>query len=527
MGIKITKQGKLIVAALAVFYVLLRFWRLTDSCLWFDEIFSVHAAEHLWSEIIPFIAKDLIHPPLFYLLLKVLILVGGDGLFWLRLLPVIFSILALFPLWMLCRELKLRPSAVVVSFGLFAVNGALIKYAQEVRMYSLLLFVSLTSIWLFSRYYFRGKSFWMLVVVNILLVHTHYFGWFVVGSEIFLILIFQRIKVLRTLLMLAVTAAAFVPWILALLKFAEPGSSIEQNIGWMQRPGIGKLFELIFDLVDPLYFQQSSAEPAAFYWIAVPILILIVTSIILYFIDFGDEKNKDRLFFLATFAAVPAILVFILSWLMPVSIWGSRHLIIMFAPVILLMSIFLTEIGPEFVRRGLIAGVFLLAATAFVLQLLTPQQRPIWCAWEGLAREWILAPQDSSQPKKLYVFEDLIAYHYWFATRSLPGYRVTLLKGVEGVQNDPAYFLPRGFDSVSIADLTSVGEDEIWISYRKPTGNSGEGESFINDGFNRSFDSSASFERMGYKVADVKRDVVGSQTAYLIRMTKTNTPSER
>ena len=51
-------------------YAVLRLWHLTDSCLWFDEIFSVHAARHDWLGMIGFVAADLIHPPLFYLLLK-------------------------------------------------------------------------------------------------------------------------------------------------------------------------------------------------------------------------------------------------------------------------------------------------------------------------------------------------------------------------------------------------------------------------------------------------------------------------
>lgn len=521
------KRSAIVIGVIALAYLAARLWRLTDSCLWFDEVFSIHAAEHSWSDLLPFVAKDLIHPPLFYLLLKLWITAGGESLLWLRLFPVLFAVLALVPFWMLCRELKLRSTTIIAAFGLFAVNGALIKYAQEMRMYSLLLFLSLVSIWLFSRFFFRGKSFWMLVLANVVLVYSHHFGWFVIASEVVAIAIAQRIKILQTLLMLGVVAAAFVPWIVALFRFAEPGSSVTQNIGWMQRPGLRSLFDFAFDLVDPFYFQQSSIDPSANLIIAVPLMVLLTTALIVYFARFKGEENKQRVFLLAVFAIVPLLLAFALSWLLPVSIWGSRHLLIVFAPVMLLTSLFLTETGPAFLRRGLIAAVFLLAAAAFIWQLFTPPQRQIWCAWEGLANEWVLAPQYSSRPKKLYVFEDLVAYHYWFATRSLPNYRVTLLKPIEGVQNDPAYFLPRGFDKVSTADLASVSEREIWISFRKPTLQSWQGEGFLNDGFDRLSDAPASsFERMGYEVDDVKKDVVGNQTAYLIRLTKTETSSE-
>ncbi|MEO7672886.1 MAG: glycosyltransferase family 39 protein, partial [Pyrinomonadaceae bacterium] len=230
------KQNALIFALIGVCYILFRVWGMADSCLWFDEIFSVHAAEHPWDTTISFVAKDIIHPPLFYLALKCWISVGGESLFWLRLLPLTFSVLALFPFWMICKETKLKPPAVIVALSLFTVSGSLIKYAQEVRMYGLLLCISLFSIWLFSRFYFRGKNFWLLTVVNILLVYTHYFGWLVVIAEVAAILIAQRIKILRTLLMFGVVLSAFVPWVFAVFRFAESGPGIEQNLGWIGRP---------------------------------------------------------------------------------------------------------------------------------------------------------------------------------------------------------------------------------------------------------------------------------------------------
>ena len=291
------------IGIIVLLYIALRLWRLGDACLWFDEIFSIHAAEHSWSGLVPFVAKDLIHPPLFYFLLKLWIVIGGEGQFWLRLFPVIFAALALIPFWLLCRELKLRSVTVVVAFGLFAVNGAMIKYAQEVRMYSLLMFLSLTSIWLFSRFFFRGKSFWVLVIANILLVYSHYFGWFVVAAEVTAILLAQRIKLLQILLMAGVVGASFAPWLFALFHFAEPGSSVRQNLGWMTRPGIRSLLDLAFDLVDPFYFQQNSLEPTANFILAVPMVIIIVSALVVYLLSFGHEENRDRVFFLLGFCA--------------------------------------------------------------------------------------------------------------------------------------------------------------------------------------------------------------------------------
>src|SRR5947207_1806607 len=137
--------------ALTVLYVAARLWRLTASCLWFDEIFSVHAARHTWGGLWRFAAADLIHPPLFYALLKIWAAAGGDSLLWLRLFPALTSIAALVPFFLLARELRLGAAATDVALLLMAADGYLIKYAQEVRMYSLLLMLTLLSLWLFAR----------------------------------------------------------------------------------------------------------------------------------------------------------------------------------------------------------------------------------------------------------------------------------------------------------------------------------------------------------------------------------------
>ena len=76
-------------ALLVALFLGVRLWRLDASCLWFDEVFSVHAARHGWGELLEFVALDLIHPPLFYLLLKVWMAVvgGGEPVWWQRLFP--------------------------------------------------------------------------------------------------------------------------------------------------------------------------------------------------------------------------------------------------------------------------------------------------------------------------------------------------------------------------------------------------------------------------------------------------------
>src|SRR5687768_13334817 len=125
-------------------------------------------------------------------------------------------------------------------------------------MYALLMFFSLFSVWLFTRFLHLGKNIWVLSLVNVLLVYTHYFGWFVVLAEVTAILVLQRIKIRQILIMLGICLVSFAPWIFAIFRASQVNSDLAQNIGWMNKPGLNTLFGFVFDLVEPFYFQTST-----------------------------------------------------------------------------------------------------------------------------------------------------------------------------------------------------------------------------------------------------------------------------
>src|SRR5687767_12499410 len=430
-----------VMAGVCVFYLAARLWRLTDSCLWFDEIFSVHAAEHPWNSLFWFVAQDLIHPPFFYVLLKFWIGLGGENVFWLRLLPVLFSVLALFPFIRLCRELKFEMPVILLSIGLLAVNGALIKYTQTVRMYSMLMFMSLLSMWLFARYFNRGKSFVPLVIANVLLVYTHYFGWFAIGAEIAAILIFQRIKWRRAVTMFGIVAASFVPWFIAVWQAARQGSDLAQNIAWQARPGIRELLTFTTDLIEPFYFQASNAELASLYVVSIPLLLISLAVLVMYFVRWKDEEQKQSVYLLLLLVGLPLVVAFAASWLLPHSVWGTRHLIIVLPPTIILLANAILRIPSRTFRIVVVSLVIALSCVALVLNLRREPPRHVWCAWSDAAEDIRAGATQPGELTKVYAFEDLVAYHLWFALRDDDRFRVFGVKGVDTRSDDASYFL--------------------------------------------------------------------------------------
>jgi len=506
-------------AAVVILFAALRLLRLSATCLWFDEIFSIHAARHGWIDLLRFVAADLIHPPLFYLLLKIWIAIGGESLVWLRLLPALFGIAAIIPFSLLCRALDLSLNERNLALLLLAVNGYLIKYAQELRMYSLLMFLSLCSLWLFIKFFktepaSRKQLLW-LFLTNLLLVYSHYAGWLVILTEGLTLVIWQRSRVKPFVAGLAFTMMAYAPWVFMVGRNAEAGKGLAQNIGWMTRPTFRDVTQFYALLNKPFWFVQSTA--ARPYDVLTAIFALLLVGVPLLMFSGRVWRSRDRardadlqpirtLFLLAL---APVAIVFGLSWLLPLSIWGTRHLIIVAAPYAILVSLAIVRLTREWLRIAvyvILGSWILLAGTAWALA------RPpvyIWCAWEPLARQVEVNEPQAAQDVRVYAFEDLVAYHLWFAFESSQRkqFKVTVVKNFPGALEDPAYFLPRRFNEVAVMNSAQINGSEIWIAYRAAR-------------WDDTLPPLSTFENMGYAVRNVYSTQTQGQQAFMVRMAR-------
>lgn len=498
------KFWRITLAVVCLAYILIRLWRLTDSCLWFDEVFSVHVATLPFSDLLWFVAQDLIHPPLSYLILKGWIFLGGETLWWLRLFPVFFSVVALVPLVLLGRELKLNYSIITFALLFLAVNGMLIKYAQEVRMYSIFFCLSLFSLWLFARYFNLGKNIWILTLVNFLLIYTHYFGWILVFSEILVIALLQRIKIRQPLIMSGILLLSFAPWAFTVWKAAPTEADFAQNIGWIPRPNIESVFNFVLGLIEPFYFQQSNVEPTSLFFISVPILIIALTAFGLYLFEWKkfDENEKQNFLFLLIPAVCPVLMALAASWLLPYSVWGTRHLLIVFAPTAFLAAIALEKIEVSALKISFLTLLICFFAAAFLIRLRQSTPIYIWCAWENLAQNL-----DKTQKVKVYVFEDLVAYNFWFALRRSQSNVEIIKVNSKDIPEDKAYFLPRGFNEVKKIEENSIGEQKFYIAFR-------------DEEFRESRPPLKNFIDQGYKVGSPKVFEAGNLKGFLVEIYK-------
>lgn len=134
----------LIPLALGAAGLALRLLRLGASSYYFDEAVTVLVARD-WSFAGPDGAFPLTEPPLFALLMKAWLAAAGTvGEAWAR-LPGALASAAVLPLFYLLARAWLDRSAAVLALALAATAPYQIAYAQEARMYSLLVVLALAA----------------------------------------------------------------------------------------------------------------------------------------------------------------------------------------------------------------------------------------------------------------------------------------------------------------------------------------------------------------------------------------------
>ncbi|MEA2167214.1 MAG: mannosyltransferase, partial [Solirubrobacteraceae bacterium] len=166
-------------AVITLLSVLIRTQKL-GSGLWVDEGLSFGIADRPLTDIPGVMRKDG-SPPLYYMIVHVWTrTLGVRSEQWLHALSLIFAVLAIFAAFALARAL-FGVRAGWLAALLIAFNPYLNQYAQEARMYSLVVLLSITTVGAFVGAFAleRGRR-WVVgyAVSQVVLLYTHNWGLF-------------------------------------------------------------------------------------------------------------------------------------------------------------------------------------------------------------------------------------------------------------------------------------------------------------------------------------------------------------
>ena len=327
------------------------------------------------------------------------------------------------------------------------------------------------------------KRVWLaLSVVNLLLVYSHYYGWILVFLELFLLLLWWRERVLKFLLTILALILSYLPWFYLITISREPGRGLAQNIGWVARPGLWDIAQFFALLNTPFFFRQSSAAGSLNdIWNICLSLALVGVPLAFLFRQTLKKQDSDErtIWMLAGLVLMPIAFALILSWVLPHSVWGTRHLIVVAAPFSILVAIALSRLRISWLRTVSLVLIGCWVLLNGVVILVRRPLNPTWCTWEPLAQEIVKTETNSTSVVQVYAFEDLVAYHFWFAFANPKlqidphRFKVHVVKGVPGLREDPSYFLPRRFYEIETQDGAALKGESIWLAFRDSQWNPG------------------------------------------------------
>jgi uncharacterized membrane protein len=463
ISVPISLPAVMLVSAIAIFAAL-RLWHMTTYSIWGGEAFSIIGAKQHWNDMFSYIIADIVHPPLFYVLLKLWILVGGESLLWLKLFSVLNGIAIIVPFLLLCRELDLRLPVVNLSVLLIAVNGYLIHYAQELRMYSMFTFLTLCSFWLFIRFFKSTDSnirlLLILTVVNLLTIYTHYYGWLAVGLE-FLFLLMWRRKAFAFGVSILILLLIFSPWAFLVIQEAKAIGGLEQNLDWIPKPHLVDILDFYATLNGSL--GSRYIELFGFLLFSLPLLPWFISMV-----RTGGLKstNEDAILFswLALLSFLPVIVIFLVSQNLEQAVWIDRYFIFIAAPYMLLVAAAVYRLESKWLRQIYIFVIVLWSVLACITDLRT--NRMAWTGaqlgsridWEALSLQMEQAESAPDYPVKVYslpVVSKGVSTGYWTIATSLDYYL--------DLHHDARFEMMSAHNNHELINM--LEDDHFWVAY--------------------------------------------------------------
>jgi 4-amino-4-deoxy-L-arabinose transferase-like glycosyltransferase len=196
----------------------LRLRDLNNWSLWEDEAYSFWFANRSWTDILPTVRFSGIHPPLYYLLLRLVLPVGQDEVM-LRLPSALLGIASIYLMYRIGRECFDKNTAIISSL-LLAFSPVHIWYAREARMYALVSFFLLAAGFFALRALRNNRAFdWvMLVIFQALALWTNIGAvWFSVAINFAVLVSAQSLRSDKRLLKWTASqvcaALIFLPWV--------------------------------------------------------------------------------------------------------------------------------------------------------------------------------------------------------------------------------------------------------------------------------------------------------------------------
>ncbi len=354
--------------AFLIIYTTLLLFLCSKLSIWVDEAFSLNTTGNGLYNVAKFSYYTEGQPPGYYIILA-LWRTLNNGIFFARLLSVIFTFLSAFILNKLLRLIfeKIYTKWTII---LFLLNPFTVYVSLEIRLYSLIILLSISAIYLtyLIEYYNKQKHKFLFILIGILGTYTQYYFVFLIMSISAMLLISKGWRTFYNYCLLALPIAVI---FLPNFYFIKDQYNMHQNF-LFEYTFQHRIWEILATVKH--YFVSALNLPfnKILFWPTIILVsALLINSIYKIYIANKKQKTKEFVFIVEIFISITVLLfIFILVYSSSNMIYGIRYLSISFPFFCILYSVF--NIYSKLYNK-LIYGIF---ASYFILILVTTYQSP-------------------------------------------------------------------------------------------------------------------------------------------------------
>jgi len=324
----------------------LRIYGLSFESLWQDEL---HTALTVNSSLKESFDIDL-HPPLYYILIYSWSKNFGNTDISLRFFSAIFGIISIFLIFLVSRLLFDYRIGLLSSF-ILAISEFHVYYSQEAKMYSLLTFFVILSIYFFIKLLQKDKLRYVIgyIISTIFCIYTHLYGIFIllVGNVYFLSFIKKRSTKVKVKRWIYIQLFLFIPWVFFSTQKITNFIFINFN-RHLPKPDLYLILNT---------FNNYTVSGSVFF---VTLFLLGIGSLIK-----NEENNKKNIGFVLLWLSLPILVSYIFSFLHFSILYSPRYVIFCSIPYYILIAKGLFNVKWHFLRIFLLTGLIIVSTYSF------------------------------------------------------------------------------------------------------------------------------------------------------------------
>ena len=307
--------------------IVLRTATLAGESLEGDEVFSWRVASRAPAAALEVVLRDIVHPPVYYVLLKLVVAVAGDGPAALRSLSIASGTLLVLATAHLGRRLFAAWTPAITAAALVAASDLQIFNSQQTRSYALYALLTVGMLVALVRALDapeRAGRWAAYAAAAVAVVLTHYVGALYVAATTPAVLLHpgRRAAAPRWLAASALAAAALFGWLALVLPYYRARQGLGTNLEWMKVPTVSELVFLFATFGGVGTYRRAVALSLA----VAAVFVVLALGLAARRATPAQRATAWGVVLVGSVAALPPLVLFAVAWVPGgPTIFGDRH----------------------------------------------------------------------------------------------------------------------------------------------------------------------------------------------------------